>query len=53
MKALHVEQHGSIDELKASDLPRPVPRAGEEILVQVLASGVNRSDVLSSTLAIF
>jgi NADPH:quinone reductase len=48
MKALRVEQHGSIDGLKTSDLPRPVPRAGEEILVQVLASGVNRSDLLSA-----
>src|SRR4051794_10813121 len=47
MKALRIEQHGSVDQLRAKDLPRPAPGA-DEVLVQVFASGVNRSDVLGA-----
>lgn len=47
MKALHIDHHGPVGQLKVKDLARPVPGEGE-VLVQVLASGLNPSDVASA-----
>jgi len=46
MKAVYIEQHGSVDELKISDVPVPVPKPGE-VLVRVEAAGINPSDIIS------
>jgi NADPH:quinone reductase len=47
MKAVYIQQHGPVSNLKLSDIPKPSLREGE-VLVQVQASGLNRSDVLSA-----
>lgn len=46
MKALYIERHGAIDDLKISDVPVPLPKAGE-VLVRVAAAGINPSDIVS------
>lgn len=45
MKAIHIRQHGSADELQLIELDTPEPRDGE-VLIRVAAAGVNRPDVL-------
>ncbi len=45
MRALVVEEHGPLENLKLSTLPDPVPRAGE-VLVDVHAASVNFPDLL-------
>lgn len=46
MKALYLQQHGPVDELKVSDVPIPKIKAGE-VLIKVEAAGVNPSDIAS------
>jgi NADPH:quinone reductase-like Zn-dependent oxidoreductase len=46
MRAIHIEQHGAIDGLKISEIPRPSLKPGE-VLVRIEASGINPSDVAS------
>ncbi len=43
MRGLFFRNTGSLDNLQISELPTPVPKAGE-VLVQVLAAAVNPSD---------
>ncbi len=46
MQALYIEQHGTIENLHSVDIP--VPSIGpDEVLVEVLAAGVNPSDSVS------
>ncbi|MGB5247922.1 MAG: NAD(P)H-quinone oxidoreductase [Woeseia sp.] len=45
MKAIHIRQSGSADELQLINLDKPEPRDGE-VLIRVAAAGVNRPDVL-------
>ena len=45
MKAIAIQQFGSVDELQLIELPIPVP-AHDEVLVRVMASGINPVDVL-------
>lgn len=44
MRALRFEKTGSLDELKFSEVARPVP-AGGEVLIQVKAAAINPSDI--------
>jgi NADPH:quinone reductase len=44
MKALRFEKTGSLEELKVTEVPIPVPDAGE-VLIQVKAAAINPSDV--------
>ncbi|MFO7741672.1 MAG: zinc-binding dehydrogenase [Anaerolineae bacterium] len=44
MKALCFYEHGSLDVLEYTDVPRPTPAAGE-VLVHVRATGLNHLDV--------
>lgn len=46
MKAIYIEQHGSIDNLRVSEIARPSLRAGE-VLVKIGAAGINPSDIVS------
>ena len=46
MKAIYIEQHGVIDDVKAIDVPMPSIKDGE-VLVKVQASGINPSDIAS------
>ncbi len=46
MKAIYIEGHGSIADLKISEIPIPAVQPGD-VLVKVEASGVNPSDVAS------
>lgn len=45
MRAVHVPEPGGPDALVVADLPAPVPAPGE-VLIDVVASAVNRADVL-------
>ncbi len=45
MRAVHVPAPGGPDALVVADLPAPVPAPGE-VLIDVVASAVNRADVL-------
>jgi len=47
MQALYIEQHGPIENLHVSDIPAPSIGAGQ-VLVEVLAAGVNPSDIVSA-----
>jgi NADPH2:quinone reductase len=47
MRALHIVRHGPVDQLKVSDQPQPAP-GPDQVLVQVLAAGLNPSDVASA-----
>jgi NADPH:quinone reductase len=46
MRAIYIRQHGSITDLKVSDVPEPRINAGD-VLVRVEAAGINPSDVVS------
>jgi NADPH:quinone reductase len=46
MKAIYIEKHGDVNDLKVSDVPNPVIKPGE-LLVKVEAAGINPSDVAS------
>jgi NADPH:quinone reductase len=46
MKALYIQQHGDIANLKVSDVPTPSIKSGE-VLVKVEAAGINPSDLVS------
>ena len=46
MKAIWITRKGGPEVLELHDTPKPVPGAGE-VLIQVKAAGLNRSDVLS------
>jgi NADPH2:quinone reductase len=48
MRAIEITQYGAPEVLRAGERPDPVPGAGE-VLVRVVASGVNRPDVLQRT----
>lgn len=48
MKAVEITSFGSPDVLRLGERPVPVPGAGE-LLIRVMASGVNRPDVLQRT----
>lgn len=45
MRAVHVPEPGGLDALVVADLPAPTPAPGE-VLVDVVASAVNRADLL-------
>jgi len=45
MKAIEISAPGAPEVLRVAERPKPVPAAGE-VLIRVLASGVNRPDVL-------
>ena len=44
MKAIYIQQHGAVSNLKVSDVPTPKLKPGE-VLVRVEAAGINPSDV--------
>lgn len=44
MKAIYIQQHGAVSNLKVSDVPTPKLRPGE-VLVRVEAAGINPSDL--------
>ena len=46
MKAIYIEQHGTIDGLKVRDVPKPVTKPGN-VLVKIEAAGINPSDLAS------
>lgn len=46
MKAIVITEKGGPDVLKIKEVEKPIPR-GNQVLIKVLAAGVNRSDVLS------
>lgn len=46
MRAIYIKQHGAVDALKVSEVPKPAIGAGD-VLVRVEASGINPSDVAS------
>ena len=46
MKAIYIEKHGSVGDLKVSEIPVPAIEPGE-VLVRVEASGINPSDIVS------
>jgi NADPH:quinone reductase-like Zn-dependent oxidoreductase len=46
MKALYIEKHGAIDDLKVSEVPRP-SIGPNDVLVKVEAAGINPSDLVS------
>ncbi len=46
MKAWRFESYGKPDLMQFTEIPRPAPR-GDEVLVKVVAAGVNRSDVVA------
>ncbi len=48
MRAIEIVQPGGPEVLQACERPMPVPKAGE-VLIRVLAAGVNRPDVLQRT----
>ena len=48
MKAIEITSFGAPDVLRLGSRPAPVPAAGE-LLIRVVASGVNRPDVLQRT----
>ncbi|MGO9633730.1 MAG: alcohol dehydrogenase family protein [Steroidobacteraceae bacterium] len=49
MKAVLLKGHGGFDQLEfRDDVPLPVPRAGE-VLIRVLAAGVNNTDINTRT----
>ena len=45
MKAVRVKKHGGIDELFLDDVQKPTPGV-RQVLIKVLATAVNRADVL-------
>jgi NADPH:quinone reductase len=47
MQAILIERFGDPSELRPKDVPRPEP-AGGEVLVEIHAAAVNRSDVLNA-----
>ncbi len=49
MKAVLLKGHGGFDQLEyRDDVPVPVPRA-DEVLIRVLAAGVNNTDINTRT----
>ncbi len=46
MKALQIDRHEPVEQLKVKELPVPIARENQ-IVVEVAASGVNPSDVAS------
>jgi len=46
MKAIFIQQHGPVDGLTVSEIPRPARKDGE-VLLEVEAAGINPSDVAS------
>src|SRR5215208_8304853 len=47
MQAVLIERFGNPSELRPVEVPRPVPGEGE-VLIEVYAAAVNRSDVLNA-----
>src|SRR3712207_4501953 len=47
MQAILIERFGDPSELRPTEVPRPQPQEGE-VLVEVHAAAVNRSDVLNA-----
>ncbi len=47
MKAIRVENPGPDYRLVVTDIPKPVPRAGE-VLIRVVAAGLNRADIVQA-----
>jgi NADPH2:quinone reductase len=48
MKTIEISSFGAPDVLRPGERPQPVPGAGE-LLIRVMASGINRPDVLQRT----
>lgn len=44
MKAIYITQHGTVGDLKASEVPAPAIKPGE-VLVKIEAAGINPSDL--------
>jgi NADPH:quinone reductase len=47
MQAIYIQQHGPVDDVKVSEIPKPALGAGNDVLVKVEASGINPSDLVS------
>jgi NADPH2:quinone reductase len=47
MRALLIERFGEPSALRPKEVPRPEPKGGDEVLVEVRAAAINRSDVLN------
>jgi len=45
VKAIYIEHHGAVADLKVSDVPKPSVGGNDEVLVKVEAAGINPSDV--------
>lgn len=46
MKAIYIQKHGPVSEVKVSEIPRPSIKPGE-VLVKIEAAGINPSDIVS------
>ena len=46
MKAIYIQQHGAVADLRISEVPRPSIN-GDQVLVRIEASGINPSDIVS------
>jgi NADPH2:quinone reductase len=46
MKAIYIQQHGAVADLKVSEVPKPAI-TGDQLLVKIEASGLNPSDIVS------
>ena len=47
MKAVYIQQHGHIEDLRVTDRPEPRVNPGQ-VLVQIEAAGINPSDIASA-----
>jgi NADPH2:quinone reductase len=46
MKAIYIQKHGAVADLKVSEVPKP-SITGDQVLVKIEASGINPSDIVS------
>ncbi len=46
MRAVYIEEFGSVDGLEIRELPDPAPPSAGQVLVRVHAAGLNRADLL-------
>jgi len=47
VKAIYIQQHGAVADLKVSEVAKPSVSGDAEVLVKVEASGINPSDIVS------
>lgn len=48
MRAVYINEFGSLSEVEVRDVPAPIEPAADEILVKVHAAGINRADILQA-----